>query len=190
MASCRTRSAGAPADWAVSATSVGGLLAPVRGRVTSGYGLRRHPILGYARMHAGIDFGAAWGSPIFAVTNGVVSYAGWRGGHGKFVRLDHGGFGTGYAHMSRIAVAPGAKVQAGQVIGCVGSTGLSTGPHLHYEVYQDGRTVNPNSLRFEATVQPVAKPADTGALKEVLAELKSVKPGAALGKFNPKIRLD
>lgn len=177
-------------DWVASATTGGGgLLAPVKGRITSGYGLRRHPILGYARMHAGVDFGAAWGSPIFAAASGVVSYAGRHGGHGNYVRLDHGGFGTGYGHMSRIAVGPGAKVQAGQVIGYVGSTGLSTGPHLHYEVYQGGRTVNPLGFGFAAKTQFVAKtvdPKQLTTLKGLIARLKSVKPGAALGRFNPK----
>lgn len=184
---------GAPRqDWSSSVVigGGGGLLAPVNGRVTSPYGLRRHPILGYARMHAGIDFGAAWGSPIFAVAPGVVTYAGRHGGHGNYVRLEHGGFGTGYGHMSRIAVAPGAKVAAGQVIGYVGSTGLSTGPHLHYEVYQGGRTVNPAGFSFSGKVQMVkvqggAAP-QQGALKALLAKFKAVKPGAALGKYNPK----
>lgn len=172
----------------------GGLLAPVNGHITSGYGMRRHPILGYSRLHAGVDFGAAWGSPIFAVANGVVSFAGRHGGHGNYVRLDHGGFGTGYGHMSRIAVAPGTQVAAGQVIGYVGSTGLSTGPHLHYEVYEGGRTVNPLGFRFSGKAQAVAgfaeaRPADTKqltTLRSLLAKLKGVKPGAALGKFNPK----
>lgn len=184
---------GAPRqDWSSSVVigGGGGLLAPVNGRVTSPYGLRRHPILGYARMHAGIDFGAAWGSPIFAVAPGVVTYAGRHGGHGNYVRLEHGGFGTGYGHMSRIAVAPGTKVSAGQVIGYVGSTGLSTGPHLHYEVYQGGRTVNPAGFNFSGKVQVVkAQGSESGpqpALKALLAKFKAVKPGAALGKFTPK----
>lgn len=172
----------------------GGLLMPVNGHITSGFGMRRHPILGYSRLHAGVDFGAAWGSPIVAVASGVVSFAGRHGGHGNYVRLDHGGFGTGYGHMSRIAVGPGTKVQAGQVIGYVGSTGLSTGPHLHYEVYLGGRTVNPLGFRpmnagFAAKTQFVAKTVvikPAAALKGLLAKLKGVKPGAALGKFEPK----
>lgn len=178
-------------DWvATGSFGGGGLLAPVNGRMTSPYGLRRHPILGYARMHAGIDFGAAWGSPIVAVASGVVTFAGRHGGHGNYVRLEHGGFGTGYGHMSRIVVAAGTKVSAGQVIGYVGSTGLSTGPHLHYEVYQGGRTVNPAGFSFSGKAQYVAKQVvDTkqlGNLKGLLAKFKGVKPGAALGKFNPK----
>jgi murein DD-endopeptidase MepM/ murein hydrolase activator NlpD len=157
-----------------------GMLSPVAGRMTSSYGMRRHPILGYARMHAGIDFGAAWGSPIYAVSDGMVSYAGRHGGHGNYVRLEHGGgLGTGYAHMSRIAVSSGTRVHAGQVIGYVGSTGLSTGPHLHYELYQNGRTVNPLSVSF--TVNQQVDKEQLATFKERLAKLLSVRPGAALG---------
>lgn len=183
-------------DWVATASFGGGdgLLTPVNGQVTSGFGMRRHPILGYARLHAGVDFGAAWGSPIVATAGGVVAFAGRHGGHGNYVRLEHGGFGTGYGHMSRIAVAPGTQVRAGQVIGYVGSTGLSTGPHLHYELYQGGRTVNPLGFRsmnggFAAKTQYVAKTVVTmpaASLKGLLAKLKGVKPGAALGKFEPK----
>jgi murein DD-endopeptidase MepM/ murein hydrolase activator NlpD len=156
------------------------MMSPVAGRMTSGYGMRRHPILGYTRMHAGIDFGAPWGSPIHAVSDGVVAFAGRHGGHGNYVRLEHsGGLGTGYAHMSRIAVSPGTRVQAGQVIGYVGSTGLSTGPHLHYELYQNGHTVNPLSVRF--TVSQQVDQQDLSAFKARLAKLLSVQVGAALG---------
>ena len=155
------------------------MVSPVAGHMTSSYGMRRHPILGYARMHAGIDFGAAWGSPIYAVSDGMVSYAGRHGGHGNYVRLSHsGGLGTGYAHMSRIAVSAGERVRAGQVIGYVGSTGLSTGPHLHYELYQGGRTVNPLSVRF--TVNSQVNKEDLAAFKARLAKLLTVQPGAAL----------
>ena len=161
------------------------LYAPVNGRMTSGFGLRRHPILGYVRMHAGIDFGAAWGSPIFAVSDGVVSYAGRHGGHGNYVRLEHGGgLGTGYGHMSRIAVAPGTHVRAGQVIGFVGSSGLSTGPHLHYEVYRGGVTVNPLSVSFTVKAQIDTKQRD--ALKARLVQLKKIAPGAALKSLAAK----
>lgn len=160
------------------------MVGPVNGRMTSGYGLRRHPILGYTRMHAGVDFGAAWGSPIFATADGTVSYAGRHGGHGNYVRLDHGGgLGSGYGHMSRIAVSSGTRVRAGQVIGYVGSTGLSTGPHLHYEVYQNGRTVNPLSVRFggfSATTTVAVSQVDEkelAAFKGRLAELKAIQPG-------------
>ncbi|MCJ2187537.1 M23 family metallopeptidase [Novosphingobium beihaiensis] len=152
---------------------------PVAGHITSRYGKRRHPILGYVRMHAGIDFGAAYGSPIYAVADGTVTYAGRHGGHGNYVRLRHaGGLGTGYAHMSRIAVANGAHVRAGQVIGYVGSTGLSTGPHLHFEAYRNGHTINPAGLSIMAKPQITGKERD--AFKAELRSLLTVEPGAAL----------
>ncbi|WP_420381193.1 M23 family metallopeptidase [Novosphingobium sp.] len=125
------------------------LAAPVAGNITSWFGYRRHPILGYVRLHAGVDFGAPYGTPIFAVTDGAVIYAGWHGGHGNYVRLTHGGgTDTAYGHMSRIAVAMGQHVSRGQVIGYVGATGLATGPHLHYELYRNGQPVDPLSMRF------------------------------------------
>ncbi len=122
---------------------------PVQAPITSGFGLRYHPILHFARMHKGIDFGAHYGAPIVAAADGQVVRAGWAGGYGQQVRLAHvGGIGTTYSHMSRLVVAPGSIVRQGQLIGYVGSTGLSTGPHLHYEVYRGGVAVNPLSVRF------------------------------------------
>ena len=163
-----------------------GLIMPViGGHITSGFGMRRHPLLGYSRLHAGIDFGAAYGSPIYAVSDGTVSFAGWHGGHGNFVKLEHGsGFGTGYGHMSRIAVSPGSHVRAGQVIGYVGSTGLSTGPHLHYELYRSGAPVNPMTVSF--TVVNQVDPHELAAYKARLAQLKAVKPGAAATSLAPR----
>ena len=132
----------------------GGLQPPVPGRVSSNYGLRMHPILGYARMHRGLDFRASHGTPILAVADGRVTGAGWAGGYGRQVRLSHAsGIATSYSHMSRIAVAPGARVRQGQVIGNVGNTGLSTGPHLHFETYRNGATINPRSVRFVGRAQ-------------------------------------
>jgi murein DD-endopeptidase MepM/ murein hydrolase activator NlpD len=131
-----------------------GLARPTNGRITSSFGPRRHPILGYRRMHNGMDFGAAHGSPIYAVADGVVQMAGYNGGYGRFVRLSHdGGLGSGYGHMSRIAVSSGQRVRRGQVIGYVGSSGLSTGPHLHYELYRGGRPINPASVQFVQRAQ-------------------------------------
>ncbi len=162
-----------------------GLIMPVVGHITSNYGARRHPILGYTRMHAGVDFGAAYGSPIYAVGDATVSFAGRHGGHGNYVKLDHGGgYGTGYGHMSRIAVYPGSRVRAGQIIGYVGSTGLSTGPHLHYELYQNGHTVDPMSVRF--TVSNAVDEKELAAFKIRLAAVKAVKPGAALTSLAPR----
>jgi len=129
---------------------------PVLGHLTSSFGMRFHPILGFSRMHQGMDFGAPMGAPIVAATDGVVAFAGWHGGHGNYVRLNHsGGIATGYAHMSRIIAKPGERVRQGQLIGYVGSTGLSTGPHLHYEVFRNGQAVNPASMKF-TTVQQLA----------------------------------
>jgi murein DD-endopeptidase MepM/ murein hydrolase activator NlpD len=169
---------------AMLAQPTGTMMMPVAGRITSSFGLRRHPILGYTRMHSGIDFGAARGSPIVAVASGVVTFAGRHGGHGNFVRLDHGGgLGTGYGHMSRIAVSSGTQVSAGQVIGYVGSTGLSTGPHLHYEVYQNGRPVNPMSVSFEG-VRMRPAPVDPARLDELRKRLDAIKAIQPLGSIN------
>ena len=128
-----------------------GMRMPVNGRVTSGFGSRFHPILGYVRMHAGLDLAAAYGSPIVAAADGRVVSAGWSGGYGNLVRIAHaGGLQTMYGHMSRIVAASGTMVRQGQLIGYVGSTGLSTGPHLHYEVLKNGRPVNPTSVKLAA----------------------------------------
>ena len=162
-----------------------GLVAPVAGRITSSFGMRFHPVLGYSRLHAGVDFGAAYGSPIYAVSDGRVSFAGWHGGHGNYVRLEHGGgLSTGYGHMSRIATSPGQAVRQGQVIGYVGSTGLSTGPHLHYETYMAGRPVDPLGVRFASRAQ--LEGGELASFKARLAALQSVVPGAALGNTAPR----
>lgn len=161
-----------------------GLMAPVPGRRTSGYGMRRHPILGYKRMHRGLDFKAGYGTPIYAATDGTVQMAGRNGGHGNYVRLNHGGgLATGYSHMSRIAVNRGQSVRRGQVIGYVGSTGLSTGPHLHYEMYRGGKTVDPSSVQFVTRAQLSGR--ELAAFKDELAKLKQVDPGAALASLRP-----
>ncbi len=123
---------------------------PINGaRMSSGYGKRRHPVLGYTKMHKGVDFAARTGTPIFAAGDGVVEKAGWFSSYGKYVRIRHNNkLKTAYAHMSKInsKVAAGSRVTQGQVIGYVGTTGRSTGPHLHYEVLLNGRQVNPNSV--------------------------------------------
>lgn len=147
---------GGRTDW-YDAAGVGqrreGMMRPVAAaRISSGFGMRFHPLLGYSRFHKGTDYAAMTGTPIRAVTDGVVTLAGWSGGYGNMVKLSHaGGLGTGYAHMSRIAVRPGARVVQGQVIGYVGTTGLSTGPHLHFEVYRNGQAVSLNSVNFASS---------------------------------------
>ena len=161
-----------------------GLVAPVPGRLTSHFGQRRHPILGYVRMHAGLDFKAGQGTPIVAVTDGRVSSAGRMGGCGNAVRIDHGGaLQTRYCHMSRIAARGGQYVRRGQVIGYVGSTGLSTGPHLHYEMYRGGRPVNPAQVAFVTRAQ--LSGSELRRFRESLSVLKDVTPGAALGNLAP-----
>jgi murein DD-endopeptidase MepM/ murein hydrolase activator NlpD len=156
----------------------GGLVQPVPGPITSNYGLRMHPILGFARMHRGLDFRAAYGSPIVAVADGVVARAGWAGGYGNQVRLSHaGGLGTSYSHMSRISVAPGSRVRQGQVIGYIGTTGLSTGPHLHFETYRNGVTINPRAVRF--TGRAALSGSDLAAFRARLRGLLGTPVGAA-----------
>jgi murein DD-endopeptidase MepM/ murein hydrolase activator NlpD len=156
-----------------------GLLAPVPGRVTSGFGMRRHPILGYVRRHAGMDFHAAYGTPIHAVTDGYVLSAGRAGGCGNAVKLQHAaGLATRYCHMSQMAVSAGQQVRRGQVIGYVGTTGLSTGAHLHYEMYRNGQAINPASVAF--VTRALLSGANLARFRSVLAQLKTVPVGAAL----------
>ncbi len=149
---------------------------PVAGRLTSNFGIRIHPILHTARMHKGLDIAAAYGSPIYAAMDGVVALAGRNGGYGNFVKLIHGGgMATGYGHMSRIAVRPGTRVARGQVIGYVGSTGMSTGPHLHYELWKNGVAINPRSVSFTTMAQ--LSGATLKAFKARVASLMSIRPG-------------
>jgi len=117
----------------------------------SGFGGRRHPILGYVKMHTGVDWATAYGTPIFASGNGVVEKVGPEGGYGKYVRLKHNnGYETAYGHMSAFAkgMEIGKRVRQGQVIGFVGSTGQSTGPHVHYEILVNGRFVDPMRIKL------------------------------------------
>lgn len=113
-------------------------------RISSGYGLRYHPVLKISKMHSGIDFASNSGANVYATADGVVAKASRVSGYGKIVEIDHGfGYETRYAHLSEIDVKKGQKVKRGQVIGLVGNTGISTGPHVHYEIHKDGKTVNP-----------------------------------------------
>jgi len=121
------------------------------GTFRSGFGMRRHPILGWVKAHTGVDWAAPTGTPIVASGNGVVEEAEWKSGYGRWVLIRHAnGYETGYGHMSGIAkgITPGVKVRQGQVVGFVGSTGLSTGPHLHYEVHINNRPVDPLRIRL------------------------------------------
>ena len=125
---------------------------PINGaRLSSSYGKRKHPILGYTKMHSGTDFAAPTGTPIMASGDGRVTKAGWCGGGGNCVKIKHNStYQTVYAHMSKFGrgIKKGAKVKQGQIIGYVGSTGLSTGPHLHYEVIENGKKVNSQKLKL------------------------------------------
>ncbi len=145
---------------------------------TSGFGMRLHPILGYSRLHQGIDFGAASGTPIMAAAAGRVTFAGWHGGHGNYMQvLHHPGLMTAYGHMSRFAVRPGDTVAQGQVIGFVGSTGLSTGPHLHYEVWVNNAPVDPSNVKF--TGGTTLTGAELTRFEGAMAKLRGLKPAGA-----------
>jgi len=155
------------------AQSASGLMMPANGPVTSYFGSRYHPILHFTRFHAGLDIGAGWGSPIVAAADGQVIGAGWSGGYGREVEIAHGGGITSrYGHMSGIVAQAGSFVRAGQLIGYVGSSGLSTGPHLHFEVRQSGTPVNPLGVRLFSA--PVVDTQLAGAVKARLAALLRV----------------
>ena len=160
------------------APSTSSLTMPAAGPITSYFGYRYHPILHFTRFHAGVDIGAGWGSPIVAAGDGRVIGAGWGGGYGREVEIAHGsGVISVYGHMSGIVAQPGSFVRAGQLIGYVGSSGLSTGPHLHFEVRQGGQPVNPLAVRFANT--PVVDTRLADAVKARLHALLSL--GAAHG---------
>lgn len=147
------------------------LRTPINGaHVTSGFGMRRHPLLGYSKMHKGVDFGAPTGTPIYAAGDGVIEEAGRKGGYGNYVRIRHTkSYATAYGHASRIAkgIRAGMRVRQGQVIAYVGSTGASTGPHLHYEVIAGNAQINPAGVKFRTGQQLAGK--------EFLAFKKNVK---------------
>jgi murein DD-endopeptidase MepM/ murein hydrolase activator NlpD len=152
-------------------------------RVTSSFGWRRHPILGFTRMHQGVDLAAPVGTPVLAAADGVVTEANRDGGYGNVLRLRHaGGWSTGYAHLSAFApdIAPGAPVTRGEVIGFVGQTGLATGPHLHYEVSLDGVKLDPMKTPF-GDAPTAAEAADAAAAR--------VLPAATVAAAGPGLRL-
>jgi len=132
------------------------LAQPVAGaRISRGFGIWRHPILGYRRMHRGIDYVVPRGTPVRSTGDGVVEKAGWHDGYGRYVRIRHaGGIRTIYAHLSHIAawVRKGARLSIGSVIGLSGSSGLSTGPHLHYEVWHGTVAIDPAQLDHQRQI--------------------------------------
>jgi murein DD-endopeptidase MepM/ murein hydrolase activator NlpD len=116
-----------------------------------GFGIRRHPILGYTKMHTGVDWSAPTGTPIYAAGNGTIEKEGWESGYGKFILIRHAnGYETAYGHMTAYArgIEEGKRVRQGQVIGFVGSTGLSTGSHVHFEIRINGRFVDPMRIKL------------------------------------------
>ncbi|QMW23370.1 M23 family metallopeptidase [Sandaracinobacteroides saxicola] len=149
---------------------------PIDGaRMSSGFGMRLHPVLGYSRLHQGVDFAAPTGTPVMAAAAGRVTFSGWHGGHGNYVRVQHRpGLETAYAHLSRLNVRNGQMVGQGQIIGLVGSTGLSTGPHLHYEVWMNGRAVDPRSARLPLSAKLAA--GEMGRFKAQMARLRGLTP--------------
>ena len=166
------------------------LRTPVAGaRLTSLFGPRLHPILGYSRMHQGVDFAAPTGSPVLAAGDGVVEEARWAGGYGRWLKIRHAsGLETGYAHLSAwaVAITPGARVRQGQVVAYVGSTGLATGPHLHFEVFSAGLRVDPRAA--ERNGDDGRSPGDGGAFRArkasidaTVASLGAVCSGAENG---------
>lgn len=162
------------------------LKTPINGaHVTSNFGMRKHPLLGYSKMHKGIDFGAPTGTPIYAAGDGVIESAGRKGGYGNYVLLRHNkDYATAYGHASRIAkgIRAGSRVKQGQVIAYVGSTGASTGPHLHYEILRGGTQINPSGVKFRT--------GQTLAGKEFLAFKKQVKQvEAVLAQAPQKIQV-
>ena len=125
-------------------------------RITSGFGMRFHPILGYSRMHRGVDFGAPSGTAVYAAGDGVVSFAGRSSGYGNYIEISHNQqYATAYGHLSAFArgLHEGARVRQGEVIGYVGMTGMATGPHLHYEVHLNGEQIDPLSVKMPATTR-------------------------------------
>lgn len=164
------------------------LRTPIDGaRLTSGFGKRMHPILGYSIQHKGVDFGAASGTPIMAAGSGTVVEAGWKGGYGRYVRIRHNNnYSTAYAHMSQFGrgIKAGARVTQGQVIGYVGATGMATGPHLHYEVLLNNKQISPMNAKV-ATGQKLegkllaAFKAEKSKIEQQVAALANSKKLAA-----------
>jgi murein DD-endopeptidase MepM/ murein hydrolase activator NlpD len=160
-------------------------------KLTSRFGMREHPILGFSALHAGVDFSAASGTPILAAGTGKVAMAGFNGGYGLYVKLQHTqDVATAYAHMSRLGpgIKPGVSVRQGQVIGFVGSTGMSTGPHLHYEFHRGGKPVNPLAQKFamRATVGGKDLGRFQALTRQYLNQLKSAPAATDINKPTPQ----
>ena len=149
--------------------------------ITSGFGMRTHPIMGYTKFHKGVDFGAPTGTPIMAAGDGVVEFKGWKNGYGNFVLIKHNAkYETAYGHISRFAnIAMGGRVKQGQIIAYVGMTGMATGPHLHYEVRENEIQVNPVAKQFNMASGLTGKQlaAFMASKKTAMAELTAMAKG-------------
>ena len=149
---------------------------PINGaRLSSSFGMRKHPILGYNKMHRGTDFAAPSGTPIMASGSGTITRARWCGGGGNCVKIRHNStYETIYAHMKSFAkgIKEGRKVKQGQIIGYVGSTGISTGPHLHYEVVVNGKKVNSQRLKLPSGKKLKGEARKDFELKRIKIDLK------------------
>ncbi|HVU21653.1 MAG TPA: M23 family metallopeptidase [Rhizomicrobium sp.] len=159
---------------------------PVDGaRISSGFGMRFHPVLGYSRMHKGIDFAVPVGTPVMAAGSGVVQIAGRLGGYGNYLRINHqNGYGTAYGHLSRLApgIHVGSHVRQGQVVAYSGNTGMSTGPHLHYEILVAGNQVNPLKVKIATGIRLAGK-----ALRAFLGERIHIDSLLASMKLETKV---
>ncbi|TMJ09604.1 MAG: M23 family metallopeptidase, partial [Bacillati bacterium ANGP1] len=143
---------GSPAVYEELRAHFGSMLRPSEGRITSRFGWRIHPIFGTREFHTGIDIANRSGTPVLAVEDGIVRFAGWKGGYGRLIIVAHpNGLETGYAHLSAILVTVGQQVAKGQVVGRMGTTGWSTGPHLFFEVRRNGIALDPTFFLEGAT---------------------------------------
>jgi len=162
---------------------------PINGaRLSSSYGRRKHPILGYRKMHAGVDFAAPRGTPIMAAGSGTVERANRYGSFGNYIRIRHtDGYKTAYAHLSKFArgIRAGKYVKQDQIIGYVGTTGRSTGPHLHYEVHLNGKKINPRRLS-QLSGKPLAK-SEMAAFKKRRNEINAQRERAQTIVSSPKV---
>lgn len=153
------------------------LKTPISGaRMTSGYGMRTHPVMGYSKMHRGVDFGAPQGTPIYAAGDGTVDFVGRKGGYGNYIKVKHNDkYASAYAHISRFAsgMVPGRKVKQGQIIAYVGSTGMSTGPHLHYEILVAGEQVNPSNVKFKTGA--VLKGTELASFRKSMEQIEAMR---------------
>lgn len=169
------------------------LRTPVNGaKITSRFGMRNHPVLGYSKMHRGVDFGAPTGTPVYAAGDGTVGYASRKGGYGNYLMIRHNGtYGTAYGHLSRFArgITPGKKVKQGQIVAYVGSTGISTGPHLHYEVLVNGKQVNPSGVKFKTGTTLKGK--ELAAFKSTLETIEArLAAGEKIAMATPEKKSD